>query len=447
MKQHLGYLSFRDGLSHFLTPQLFKQAHQACPPKQDPSRWALHPLLWVLLTMSWGCGDSQEEKFVTARAAYVACHQSTRRPGLTLAGFLLAVARLPLCVLRRFSQGVRQQLDAELVESLRINGWVPVACDGTRLECPRSAELQQRLGEAGKDASAPMVYLTTFVLLPVGVLWSWRLGKGTANEIEHLRRLLVTLPRQALLVADAFHVSYDLFVSILQAEASFLIRMSSRAYLYTLKQVPLDRFREGIVYYWPEAVQAAGQPPRKVRLLRVCGKNKTDVWLLTNVLQRRVLSHRTAAQVYRWRWRNEGLFCVYKRMMNKLKLESRTVALVHREAEVSLLALQLLLAMTVQETRRGREIVIVMDSPRRMLLRIRGQMTGLLRSLGPRQFAAYQERLTVVRTGERLQRRSTKVRQEWPRRKAHKPPKPPKIRVMSEPLKAKMAKVLLRVAA
>jgi hypothetical protein len=446
MKQHLGSRVFRDGLSHFLTPQLFKQAHQAGPAKQAPSRWTLHPLLWVLLNMAWGCGDSQEERFVAARAAYVACHQSTRRPGTTLAGFLLAVARLPLYVLRRFSQGVRERFDAEWVDSLRINGWVPLACDGTRLECPRSAELQQRLGEAGKDGSAPMVYLTTLVLLPVGVLWSWCLGKGTASELDHLRRLLGTLPRQSLLVADAFYLGYDLFRSIVQAQASFLVRLSSRAYLYTLEQVPLDRFREGIVYYWPEDAQRAGLPPLKARLLRVRGK-KADVWLLTNVLDRRVLSHRTAAQVYRWRWRNEGLFCVYKRMLSKLKLESRTVALVHREAEVSLLALQLLLAMTVQEARCGRETVLIMDSPRRMLLRIRGQTTGLLRSLGPHQFTHYQERLAVVRTGDRPRRRSAKVRQEWPRRKVHKPPKPPRIRVMGEALKAKMAKVLLRAAA
>ena len=52
---------------------------------------------------------------MAARAASVACHQRTRRPGTTLAGFLLAVARLPLCVLRRFRQGIRQLLDAELV--------------------------------------------------------------------------------------------------------------------------------------------------------------------------------------------------------------------------------------------------------------------------------------------------------------------------------------------
>ena len=84
-----------DALPPFLPPELWKQAHQAGPPQPTPSRWALHPLLWVLLSMAWCSGDSQEEKFLLARAAYVSCHQKERRPGKTLAGFLTALARLP----------------------------------------------------------------------------------------------------------------------------------------------------------------------------------------------------------------------------------------------------------------------------------------------------------------------------------------------------------------
>lgn len=445
MKLNLGYRSLRDGLSHFLPPEVWKQAHQAYTSKSSPSRWTLHPLLWVMLTMSWISGDSQEEKFASARAAYVACHQRARRPGETLAGFLKALARVPMPVLRALARGVRARLAACFVDPLRINGFLPLACDGTRLACPRAEELQQRLGEAGKADSSPMVYLTTLVLLPLGLPWSWWLGKGTASEHDHLRHLLPTLPQRSLIIADAFYLGYELFQSILQAQASFLVRLSSRACVYTLEQVCLERFREGVVYYWPETkARNKGLPPIKARMLRVRGP-KGDVWLLTNVLDRKELSHKTAARLYRWRWRNEGLFRVYKRMLGKVKLQSRTVATVHREAEISVLALQLLMALAAEEIVSGKEIVVIMDSPRRMLLRLRGEITGLLRSLGPRQFAEYQRKLKVVRSQERL-RSSAKVRQEWPRRKEHKPPKPPKIQVMDEALKAKMAKALANVA-
>src|SRR5205807_3356983 len=127
-----------------------------------------------------------------------------RRPGTTLAGFLTALAKVPLPVLRALARGVRQRLATLWVERLRLaGGWVPVACDGSRVECPRSAQLQHRLGEAGKPGSAPTIFVTALVLLPLGVVWSWWWGKGTAGEIHHLRRLLPTLPRRALIVADA----------------------------------------------------------------------------------------------------------------------------------------------------------------------------------------------------------------------------------------------------
>jgi hypothetical protein len=443
LKQRLRIQSFRDGLTQFLSPQIWKQVHQVANAKYTSPRWGLHPLFWVLLTSVWCTGDSHEERFATARAAYVGCHQRSRRPGESLAGFLKALAKTPMFVLRALAHGVRQQIGKLFVEPLRINGFVPIACDGSRLECPRSAPLQRHLGEAGKPDSAPMIYLTTLVLLPLGIVWSWRWGKGTASEHDHLRHLLPTLPERALLVADAAFLGYDLFCAILQAPASFLVRMSSRAYLYTLEERPLQRFREGIVYYWPGDVRRAGKPPLKVRLLRVRG-NKADVWLLTNVLDRQQLSRKTAATIYRWRWRNEGLFRTYKTLLKKVKLDSRTVATVHREAEGSLLALQLMLALAAQQVRCAGEIRIIADSPRQMLLCIRGDVTALLRSLGPRQFAKYQWMLQIVRSDQR-ERTSAKERQRWPRRKPHTPPKPPNLRVMSEAAKGRM-KQLLRAA-
>ncbi len=441
MKTKTKFRSFRQGIAQFLTPQVWKQAHQAWPKVASASRWTLQPLVWVLLAMSWSCGGSEGERFAVAHAYCVACRQKQRRPGGTLQGFRMALGKLPMPVLRALAFGLRLQLAKIFVDCARIGGFVPLACDGSRLECPRAEELQRWLGEAGKPDSAPMMYLTALVLLPLGLPWSWCWGKGTASEHDHLRRLLPTLPERALIVADAFYQGYDLYTAILQAGASFLVRLSSRSRLYTTEHVPLKRFREGLVYYWPEkTAQDKGKPPILARLLRIHGKGG-DVWLLTNVLDHQQLSHKTASRLYRWRWRNEGMFRHYKRMLDKVKLRSRTVALAHREAEGAMLALQLLLALAAQEWQRGRNVVI-MGSPRQMLLRIRGDITAQLRSLGPRQFANYQRMLAIVRSEHRLDRTSPKVRQDWPRRKDHVPPKPPKIRVLSEALKAKMAKVL-----
>jgi hypothetical protein len=425
--------SFRDGVTHFLTPQVWKQAHQAWSNASSASRWTLQPLVWTLLAMAWCTGDSEGERFATARAYCVASRQKQRRPGETLQGFQMALVKLPFYVLQALAKALRHILAKTFLDGARIAGFVPFACDGSRLECPRAQQLQQRLGESGKTDSAPMIYLSALVLLPLGLPWSWRWGKGTASEHDHLRHLLPTLPERSLIVADAFYQGYDLYRDILRAGASFLVRLSSRTCLYTLTHIPVRSLRESLVYYWPRKAREQGKPPLLVRLLRVKGP-KADVWLLTNVLDRQQISHKTAAQLYRWRWRNEGLFRQYKRMLGKTKLQSRTVALIHREAEGAMLALQLLLAMAAQAVERGQELLIV-DSPRQMLLRIRGDIAAKLRSLGPRQFASYQRTLEIVRSEQRLNRVSAKVRQYWPRRKDHKPPKPPKIRVMETPLK------------
>jgi hypothetical protein len=435
-----------EALQQFLTPQVWKQAHQAWRRRQRSrckgSRWTLQPLIWMLLFMTWGCGDSEGERFAMARACCVASQPKRRRPGSTLQGYQKALAQLPVPVLRALTAALRERLAEEFFAGLRVGEFLPLACDGTRLECPRTQELEQRLAHGCKPESAPMLSLTALVLLPLGLPWTWQWGQGTASETSQLRRMLGTLPPDSLLVLDAYYQGYALFEAIVHAGASFLVRASSRSWLYTEADVPLERFREGVFWYWPQEAQRKHQPPLRVRLLRVRGR-KGDVWLLTNVLERRRLSHKNASRLYRWRWRNEGLFRHYKRLLGKVKLRSRTLRLVHREAEGAMIALQLLLALAAkQRTPRtfAGQTEWLLSSPRQMLLRIRGGIEARLRRLGPRQFAAYQLMLEQVRSDPRVRPRN--IRKKCPRRKDHKPPKPPNFRVMDAHMKTILLKAL-----
>src|SRR5258708_10587910 len=335
---------FVDCLREFLTPALWKQAHLQRPGRRRSSRWSTQPLILVLLLMTWCCGDSQPERFETARAFCVVCLPKRRRPGRTVQGFQKALAQVPTAVLRVFAAGIRRLLASRLATRWFDSGFIAIGCDGSRVECPRTTELEQRLGQAGKDRSAPTIWVTALVHLRLGLPWAWRLGKGTASERSHLLQMLPLLPQAALLVADAGYFGFHLANQLVRQKISFLLRMSSNVTLYTMEQVPLERFREGLIYYFPSKKDRP-EKPLLLRLIRVRGRTKkNDVWLSPTGLEASRLSTAAAAKFYRWRWENEGQFRAYKRTLAKVKMVSRTVRLVHREAEGSLLAWQLMLA-------------------------------------------------------------------------------------------------------
>jgi hypothetical protein len=62
------------------------------------------------------------------------------------AGFETALAKLPLPVLRAVATAVRGRLAQAFAQRLGVDGFIPLGCDGSRLTCPRSQELERRLG-------------------------------------------------------------------------------------------------------------------------------------------------------------------------------------------------------------------------------------------------------------------------------------------------------------
>jgi hypothetical protein len=277
------------------------------------------------------------------------------------------------------------------------------------------------LGSGGKEGSSPTIWNTSIVHLTLGIPFCWRLGKGSKpSERSHLISMLRWLPAGALIVADAGYVGYEV-VATMMTKVAFLIRMSSNATFYSETNEPLEQFCEGIVYYWPKNQRKEGKLPLRGRLLRIHGVcYKTDVWLFTNVEDPLQLSLETAATCYRWRWENEGFFRTYKRTLKKATLMGRTVAQVHREAEASMIATQLLLCQGAMAMRAvAKNGLPVMCSPRRVLLEARHDISARKEPTEP-----FAERITRAEREQRV-RTSAKEKREWPRRKPHTAPHPP----------------------
>jgi hypothetical protein len=427
-------------LRQFLTPAVWKQAQRARIGPQRETRWIFHHLILVTLAMTWSVGESTPERFEMARGIVAICRPKRRRAGDTPQGFQKALVRLPMRPLVALAAALRQQIVRRLDDDLFVHGFIPLGCDGSRLECCRNDQLLARMGQANKPESPPSLWVTALVHLTTGVPWSWQLGKGNASERAHLLRLIPTLPACALVIADAGFNGFDLASAILAANGSFLIRMASNTRLLVDRPVEREQFEQGAVVYWPLQASRKQLPPLRLRLIRVRGRRlvkgkrrKVDVWLLTN-LKPGQLSVAQAALFYRLRWENEGLFRTYKQTLKKVHLVGRTVRAVHREAYGSLLSCQLLLAQGAWALRehRGANSAVVPCSARQTLLAIRKELRAAMK---PDRRQTYLERLRESQR-ERRARTSSKLKREWPRRTPHKPPNPPQLLTMNDEQKA-----------
>jgi hypothetical protein len=429
-----------EAMRQFLTPQVFKQVRNSLRGGRRKPRWDTYPLIWVMLLMAWSAGDSLPEKFEVARGVYVACCPKRRRPGWSFSGFEKALRKLPMPVLRALAAALRTRIQQVFGDGLIYEGFIPLGCDGTRQQCPRSDELERRLGTVKREGNLPdppSIWNTSIVHLALGIPWSWRFGIGSkASERRHLTQMIPLLPKLALIVADAGYVGYELTCALMDANVWFLIRMSCNATLFTEDGQEITTWTDGIVYYWPVRNRRRKDPPIRARLIRVTSRErKHDVWLLTNVEDPNRLSVALASKLYRWRWESEGFFRTYKRTLKKLKLESRSVRLVHREAEVSMLATQLLLcqgALAMPATKSAAKPI--QCSPRGVLLVIRAEFAAE----GFR--SDYGVRLSKARRDTRHRQSAKEKRAVFPGRKPHKPPEPPILLPLPDDLKTKVAK-------
>src|SRR4029077_18060374 len=128
------------------------------------------------------------------------------------------------------------------------------AVDGSRQEAPHTAANEAALGCAGRDKTAPQVFITTVWHLGLGLPWDFRVGTGTDSERRHAAAMVDGLPPRALLVADAGFVGYDLCRQLVQSNRSFLLRVGGNIRLVQ-KLGYYQRERGDIVYLWPQQRQ------------------------------------------------------------------------------------------------------------------------------------------------------------------------------------------------
>lgn len=412
------------GLLRRIVPaEVWRSFYEVCAQRGDRrTRWSPKYLVLAWLVMGWTARGGLSERFADAWRTLAALFPQRRRPGRTYAGLNQASRGVKATVAQQFLASLRPRLLRGLKPLWSWQGWIVFAVDGSRVEAPRTRANERGLGRAGRDKSGPQFWLTTLIHLPSRVIWDWRQDVGTASERGHLREMLPSLPKGALLLADAGFVGFGLMSEMVRGGVDFVIRCGANVTLLIDADEPLDLRHASAAQVMLCPSQRGGQPPLKLRLITL-RRGQQCIHLLTSVRQETRLPRRLAAQMYAARWDVEVNYRSLKQTLERRRLRARTPAIGAWELAGNVLALTLLLvqAAWLQGVRADRASIA------RLLRAIRAALERLWYGRSTRGLGR-QLREAVCDAYER--RRSKRAR-DWPHKKREQPPGTPKLRHMT----------------
>ena len=400
------------------------------PISTDPRiRWTVQYMVLCTVLMGWSMEMSITQRFREAHEVLVRLFPSRRRPGRSYPGLTKAIGNASAAPAPLFWKCLRETFPKRLGRVWMWYGWVLIAVDGSRIDAPRTRRNQRGLGKPCKNKTHPQWWVTTAVHLPSSVMWDWRQGPGDSSERDHLRAMIPDVPTEALLVADAGYVGFELMVELHQSGRHFLIRCGSNVRLLVEETLQhIERRGEcRYVYLWPKLHRK--QDPLRLRLIVLKSRGKR-VYLLTNVLDSRRLSRKTASTFYRARWGVEVHYRSLKQTLGHCNLLAKTPEPGGCELAGYLVALGLLMLQGALVLGARAPNLSVAAALRAVRWAIRAVIACL-------SSAAFVERLCEA-IQDSYQRHSSKKARDWPLKKRYHPAGAPRVRKPTKTEKARL---------
>jgi hypothetical protein len=316
-------------------------------------------------------------------------------------------------------------VQAQAGEAWQVEGWVVFGCDGTKIDCPRTAVNEQAFGCAGRKKSGPQQLLTCLFHVGSGLPWAFVRGAGTDSERSHLLCMLGLLPKGALLLADAGFTGYDLLAEILASGRAFLIRVGANVRLLTKLGYALQE-HEGIVYLWPAGKQKKQLPPLILRLIRLTDSRNRTMCLLSSILDPKKLGDAAALRLYRRRWGVELLYRALKQTLARRKMLSDSPTHAAAELDWSFVGLWLLGLMSVTQLNAAGHEALQWSAAQAL------RAVRWAASEKPRRGRGSLARQLAQSLKDTYQRRGSKTARAYPHKKKDKPPGQPKARTATE---------------
>lgn len=326
------------------------------------TEWLPIDLVWLALCWAW-----EESKNVTD--AFDEAKDQCGRLGIaapgTYQGMMKALVRWTGPLMITLWCVIQQRMQKIGAAHWQIDGWVPIAFDGSRSSAPRTASneaalcapnygngmtakyrkkkskgMRRRNNKQNKpQPPEPQAWITLLWHMGLRLPWTWRLGPSNSSERAHVQQMLEEgdFPQNTLFCGDAGFVGYSLWSRILQRKAHFLVRVGANVnLLHTSKDFRVKSPTR--VLCWPQEAQRKNLPPLELRLLKI-KVGKTQMWMLTSVLDSRRLPKMLIARFYRMRWGVEVEFRGLKQTLDCAKLSCRNDERVRAELNWSILAM------------------------------------------------------------------------------------------------------------
>jgi|RhiMetdeSRZDD1v2_1073273.scaffolds.fasta_scaffold326107_2 hypothetical protein len=311
------------------------------------TRWKPEQLAAQGLIWSW-----QETKHVTDafdHSREICEELGWKQTTMTYTSFMNALDRYDNVWMRRLRKRCQTLAQEVGGRFFRTGDWVLIGFDGSRATAPRTVSNERafcapnyghgKRAKYGKKKSkglrrkrnkqhpphpqAPQAWITMMWHMGLRLPWTWRLGPSHASERDHVKEMLATeeFPENTLFCGDAGFTGYPLWHAIREAGGDFVVRVGSNVNLLS-EHADVKKLGGGNVLCWPKGKREAGEPPLRLRLVRV-QVGKTKMWMLTSVLDPRQLTRKQLVRVYKMRWGIELEFRGLKQTIDKHQLRCR----------------------------------------------------------------------------------------------------------------------------
>jgi Transposase DDE domain len=413
------------------------------------------PLQIVAAALIWAWSDEQNlhARFHHARKIIDFIFPPQREFGNSYQGFIKLLVSWTAPLMELLQKHFRAIMQKSLASRFIIYDFAVFAVDGSRADLPRTKSHEQAYGRHSKknkkqrnnkrgnkhksgyvkQGGGPQLWLTTLWHMGTGLPWNWRIGPADSSERGHWLEMLCSLPLNALIVADAGFVGYNYTKAVIDSGRDLLLRVGSNVQL--IKHLGRVHERNGVVYLWPDKAAKQKLPPLVLRLV-VVHNGKHPVYLITSVLNEKILSNEQIADLYSRRWGIELFYRNLKQTFGRRKLRSGCAKNARVELEWSLAGLWAMgLYAQIEMQKAG--ISPQRISVARVLFAFRQMLRYYRDPLESKCSLREMLRCAVIDD----YRRKCKTSRNYPRQKQETPPGPPKITVAT-PVQISLAQSL-----